>query len=260
MSIDTLLPTRFVTTPAGPIAFVDTGGPGEPILLIHGFASNKSINWIYPGWVDTLSRAGRRVIALDNRGHGESVKLYDPADYRIAMMAGDALALLDYLDIERVDLMGYSMGARISTRITLDQPERVRGLILGGMATGLFSPTAGPPEPIVAALEAPSLKDVPDRTGRSFRAFAEQTRSDLKALAACIKASREVFSRDEIARVTAPTLIAVGTRDTIAGSPEELAALMPNARALPIPERDHMVAVGDKVFKEGALAFLATLA
>ncbi len=259
MTIETLLPTRFVPTPAGPIAFVDSGGGGAPILLIHGFASNKAINWIYPGWVDTLVRSGRRVIALDNRGHGESVKLYDPADYRIGLMAGDALALLDHLDIARADLLGYSMGARISTRLTLDHPGRVRSLILGGMATGLFSPTAGPPEPIVAALEAPSLRDVPDRTGRSFRAFAEQTKSDLKALAACIKASREVFSRDEIARVAAPTLIAVGTRDTIAGSPEELAALMPDARALPIPGRDHMVAVGDKVFKDGALAFLAEL-
>ncbi|MGH2339962.1 alpha/beta fold hydrolase [Segnochrobactraceae bacterium EtOH-i3] len=257
MTTDTLLPTRFVTTPSGPIAYVDTGGSGRPILLIHGFASNKAINWIYPGWVDTLTKAGFRVVALDNRGHGESMKLYDPADYRIAAMAGDAVALLDHLALPTVDLMGYSMGARISTRVTLDQPKRVRTLILGGMATGLFSPTAGPPEPIVAALEAPSLRDVPDRTGRSFRAFAEQTKSDLKALAACIKASREVFSRDEIARVAAPTLIGVGTRDTIAGSPEELAALMPDAVSLPIPGRDHMVAVGDKVFKEGALAFLA---
>jgi len=60
------------------IAFLDQG-EGEPVVLVHGFASNKEVNWVYPGWVTTLTRAGRRVIALDNRGHGESSKLYDPA-------------------------------------------------------------------------------------------------------------------------------------------------------------------------------------
>ena len=51
------------------IAYLDEGG-GEPIVLVHGFASTKEVNWVLPGWVTTLTRAGRRVIALDNRGHG----------------------------------------------------------------------------------------------------------------------------------------------------------------------------------------------
>ena len=55
------------------IAFLDEG-EGKPILLIHGFASNARTNWVNPGWVDTLVKAGRRVIALDNRGHGASDK------------------------------------------------------------------------------------------------------------------------------------------------------------------------------------------
>ena len=50
-------------------------------MLVHGFASNTQVNWVNTGWVSTLTGAGRRVIALDNRGHGESAKLYDPADY-----------------------------------------------------------------------------------------------------------------------------------------------------------------------------------
>ena len=45
---------------------------GEPILLVHGFASNHRINWVGPRWVETLSRAGRRVVAFDNRGHGRA--------------------------------------------------------------------------------------------------------------------------------------------------------------------------------------------
>src|SRR5271168_32182 len=90
------------------IAFLDEGR-GDPIVLVHGFASNKEVNWVYPGWVSTLTRAGRRVIALDNRGHGASTKLYDPAAYHTEEMAGDAVALLDHLGVSTADVMGYSM-------------------------------------------------------------------------------------------------------------------------------------------------------
>jgi len=92
---------------------------------------------------------------------------------------------------------------------------------------------------------------------RMFRAFAEQTKNDLKALAACIRGSRQVLSRQEVAQIRMPALIAVGTNDTVAGSAQELAALMPTARALDIPGRDHNLAVGDRTHKEGVLAFLA---
>ena len=89
------------------IAFLDEG-QGDPIVLVHGFASNKEVNWVYPGWVSTLTRAGRRVIALDNRGHGASTKLYDPAAYHTRVMAEDVGALLDHLGLQRADVMGYS--------------------------------------------------------------------------------------------------------------------------------------------------------
>src|SRR5215467_7760092 len=90
------------------IAFLDEG-QGEPIVLVHGFASTAHVNWVYPGWVATLVEAGRRVVALDNRGHGASSKLYDPADYHSTCMAQDVQALLDHLELTRVDMMGYSM-------------------------------------------------------------------------------------------------------------------------------------------------------
>jgi pimeloyl-ACP methyl ester carboxylesterase len=109
---------------------------------------------------------------------------------------------------------------------------------------------------IVAALEAPSLADVTDPTGRAFRSFAEQTQSDLRALAACMASPREKLSREKVAGITAPVLVAVGTKDNVAGSAEALAALIPGAQALDIPDRDHMLAVGDKVFKAGVVDFL----
>ncbi len=175
------------------IAYLDEG-EGEPVVLVHGFASNKEINWVAPGWVTTLTRAGRRVIALDDRGHGASSKLYDPAAYHSAAMAEDVVALLDHLQIARADVMGYSMGARISAYVAVDSPARVRALILGGLGIRLVE-GVGLPQSIAVALEAPSLADVTDPTGRVFRAFAEQTKSDLKALAACIRGSRQTLSR-----------------------------------------------------------------
>jgi pimeloyl-ACP methyl ester carboxylesterase len=236
------------------IAYLDEGD-GEPIVLVHGFASNKEVNWVAPAWVSTLTRAGRRVIALDDRGHGQSTKLYDPADYHTALMAGDVRALLDHLGIARADVMGYSMGARITAFLASSHPDRVRSAILGGLGIRLVE-GVGLPESIAEALEAPSLDDVSDPTGRVFRAFGDQTKSDLRALAACIRGSRQVLSRTEAAALRVPVLIAVGTRDVVAGSAQELAKLIPGAEALDIPDRDHMLAVGDRVYKARVLDFL----
>ncbi|MDF2994961.1 MAG: alpha/beta hydrolase fold protein [Xanthobacteraceae bacterium] len=235
-------------------AFLDEG-EGEPILLIHGFGSTKEINWVGPGWISTLTRAGRRVIAIDNRGHGASAKLYDRALYHPSLMAGDALALLDHLGLRRADLMGYSMGGRIGAYAALAAPERVRSLILGGIGIKLVE-GVGLPETIAEALLAPSLGDVTDETGRMFRAFAEQTKSDRQALAACIYGTRQRLEREDVERIAVPTLIAVGTRDEIAGDGRQLAELIPWAQAIDIPDRDHMLAVGDKVFKQAVLDFL----
>lgn len=236
------------------LAYVDEGH-GEPILLIHGFASNRDVNWRYPGWIDTLTKAGRRVIAIDNRGHGESEKPHEPLRYRVAAMAHDAYNLIHHLGLQKADVMGYSMGARIAAFLSLEHPEAVRSVVLAGLGMGLVDGT-GPWEPIVEALEAPAGAPIKHKTGLMFRRFAEQTGSDLAALAACMRASREAMPADKVMRITATALVAVGTRDVIAGSAQELADLLPNGRALDIPDRDHMLAVGDRVFKAGVLAFL----
>lgn len=236
------------------IAYIDEG-EGDPIVLIHGFASNKEVNWVQPSWLGTLTRAGRRVIALDDRGHGESGKLYDPDAYDVRTMGGDVIALLDYLGIERADVMGYSMGARITAFLALDHPERVRSAILGGLGVKLVH-GVGLSDSISEDLEAPSIDTIEDPVGRMFRAFAEQTRSDLKALAACLRGSRQTLTEEEAASIRVPVLIAVGTRDAVAGSGPELAALMPGSQSLDIPGRDHMLAVGDRVFKNGVVEFL----
>ena len=236
------------------IGYLDEG-EGEPILLIHGFASNLVTNWVDPGWVRTLVAAGRRVIAYDNRGHGRSGKLYDPAAYGAPLMAEDGRRLLDHLGIARADVLGYSMGARIATFLALAHPDRVRSLIVGGLGINMVRGVGGS-GPIAKALEAPRIEDVTNDTARTFRAFAESTRSDLKALAACIRGPREKITAEQLATITAPTLVAVGSNDVIAGSGAALASLIPHAQFLDIKGREHMRAVGDAAFKQGVLDFL----
>jgi pimeloyl-ACP methyl ester carboxylesterase len=239
------------------LAYTDQG-EGPPTLLIHGFASNSRVNWFDTGWVEFLLKNGRRVLTFDHRGHGLSDKPHDQKFYEPPLMADDAIALLDHLDVQRADIMGYSMGARISAFLTLHSPHRVCSLVLAGIGEGLTE-GVGDPAPIVAALEAPSLQDVTTQTGRMFRAFAEQTKSDLKALAACMRATRRNIPKEQLQKINVPVLIAVGTRDTIAGSAENLAKLIPGAKTLNIVDRDHMRAVGDKQYKMGVLDFWNTL-
>lgn len=236
------------------IAYLDEG-EGEPILLIHGFASNIATNWVDTGWVRTLTQAGRRVVAIDNRGHGASEKLYDPGKYPSPLMAEDARRLLDHLEIDRADVMGYSMGARITAFLTISHPERVRSAIMAGLGINMVRGVGGA-GPIAKALEAPSIDDVVNETARTFRAFAESTGGDLMALAACIRASRDKITPEALGQIKTPVLVAVGTQDVIGGSASALAELIPGAQALEIEGRDHMKAVGDRSYKDGVLTFL----
>ncbi|MGJ4917179.1 alpha/beta fold hydrolase [Bradyrhizobium oligotrophicum] len=237
------------------IAFIDEG-EGDPIVLVHGFASSKNVNWVYPAWISELRKDGRRVIALDNRGHGDSAKLYDPALYSIAAMASDVTALMDHLGLASADVMGYSLGGRIAAHIALTAPERLRSAIFGGIGMAMIE-GGGPGENVAVALEAPSIDDVTDPVGRTFRAFADQTRSDRLALAACMRGSRGLISREDAGRIAVPVLVAVGTTDEVSGSGPALGALIPGAEVLDIPNRDHMRAVGDKVYKAGVVDFLS---
>lgn len=241
------------------IAFIDqspaNGGKGEPVLLIHGFASSYLVNWISPGWVKTLTEAGYRVIALDNRGHGRSTKSYNPAAYTPSEMATDAAALLDHLGIEKAHVFGYSMGARISAFLALEHPEKIATLILGGLGYGMVD-GVGDWDPIADALVAPDPEAITHPRGKMFRTFADQTRSDRQALAACIATSRELVSEAQMTTITAPVLVGVGTKDDIAGSAQRLAALLPNGEAFDIEGRDHMLAVGDRTFKARVIEFL----
>lgn len=237
------------------IAYIDEGS-GPPVVLIHGFASNHRVNWVETGWVRALVEAGYRVIAVDNRGHGGSMKSHDPANYGSPLMAEDVAALMSHLGLTSALVMGYSMGARITAFLAIGHPNLVQAAVFAGLGYNMVRGLAGT-GPIAAALEAPSLDSVTNPTARTFRQFAEQTKSDLLSLAACIRSSRDPITADALGELQMPVLVAVGTDDVVGGSAPELAKLIPNGEAYEIPDRDHMKAVGDKNYKAAVLEFFA---
>jgi pimeloyl-ACP methyl ester carboxylesterase len=170
-------------------------------------------------------------------------------------MARDAANLLAHLGIGRAAVMGYSMGGRITAFLTVERPDLVAAAVLGGIGMSLVNGRGGE-DAIADALLTPDPQTLTDESGRTYRKFADQTKSDLRALAACIVGQAQNLTREQLATVAAPVLVALGSLDATAGSGPELAALMPNGTFLEIPGRDHMLATGDRVFKEEAIAFL----
>jgi pimeloyl-ACP methyl ester carboxylesterase len=235
------------------IAYSDQG-EGQPVLLIHGFASNSRVNWEATGWVRTLLGAGYRVIAIDNRGHGESEKLYDPQQYSAPIMADDAARLLSHLEIETAAVMGYSMGARITAFLTMLHPTRVSRAVFAGLAERMVLGVPGS-DAIAEALEAPTLDSITDVGAKSFRVFADLTKSDQRALAACIRSSRVKIKPEALGQITCPVLVVAGEVDDVAGSVQPLVDLIPGAKGVVLPGRNHMNAVGDKGFKDAVLQF-----
>lgn len=237
------------------IAF-ERQGEGPPVLLIHGFGSNGRVNWRETGWVRALTEAGHEVILMDNRGHGASDKLYEPALYGAATMAEDAANLLTHLAIPVADVMGYSMGARISAFLAMNHPGRIRRLVLAGLAANMVHGIAGA-EDIARALELESAEGLPPGQPRDFRIFAEQTKSDRRALAACMRNSRQKITPGELSHIACPTLVVAGELDDIAGPVEPLIEALPNARAVVLAGRNHMNAVGDRHYKKAVVEFLS---
>jgi pimeloyl-ACP methyl ester carboxylesterase len=235
------------------IAYDDVG-EGPPVVLVHGFASNRRANWREPGWYDALVDAGRRVIALDCRGHGESGTPHDPDAYGIGVMAVDVVRLLDHLGVEEADVVGYSMGGRIAVRLLVDHPDRVNAAVLGGVGEAILS---GPPDQseIVEALEAEDPSAVEHPAGRRFRAFAERMDGDLQALAATMRAI-PTFDLPRLSDVAHPVLVVAGENDSVVGDPAAFADSIEGAESVVVPERNHMTTVGDPRFVEAVVVFL----
>ena len=195
----------------------ETAGDGPAVLLIHGFASNSRVNWVDTGWVTTLRDAGFRVITFDNRGHGRSAKLYDPSAYPAPVMAEDAHRLLVHLELRTAAVIGYSMGARIAAFLTIQHPALVSRAVFAGLAENMILGLDGSDD-IADALEAASAEEIASAEARTFRRFAEQTGSDLRALAACMRSARQRNHREGAGHDQVPGAGRCGQRGSPGGA------------------------------------------
>lgn len=257
--------TQFATAKDGVRLAYETLGAGADIVLVHGFGSSRAQNWRDTSWYKTLTEAGYRVTAMDCRGHGDSDKPHTSTGYGHDAMANDVLAVMDAAGIGDAFVMGYSMGGFITIHLMLNHPARVKKLVIGGVgesyldAPGNTRDRVADPARRARIAEALLVDDpstITDPTARGFRAFADQPGKDRLALAACMRAPSKNLPREALARSTRPVLVVCGEKDELTGGPDGLAAAFADGRAVTVPGRDHMTAVGDKVYKTAVLEFL----
>jgi len=247
------------------LAYEIVGGGADVVFLVHGFGSSRAQNWRDTGWYKTLGDAGYCVVAMDCRGHGESDKPHTTPGYGHGEMAGDVLAVMDDASLEPAFVMGYSMGGFITMQLLIQHPERVKKLVVGGVGESyLDAPhnardrVADPKvrEQIADAMTVADPATITNPTARAFRAFADQPGKDRLALAACMRAPTRNLPREVLATAQRPVLVVCGENDDLTGGPDGLATAFPHGHAVTVPRRDHMTAVGDKVYKQAVLDFL----
>ncbi|QKJ20935.1 alpha/beta fold hydrolase [Microbacterium hominis] len=249
---------QFVMSQEGHRIATYTWGPddGEPVLCVHGFASSCRDNWVSTGWVRDLTRAGFRVIGVDQRGHGASDKPHDPRDYTMDAFVADLLVVLDTYLVGDVRYVGYSLGARVGWQFALDAPEHVDRAVLGGIPDG--RPLA---RLQIAQARAYAESGIPveDPVTRNYVTLAERVAgNDLRALVALAEGMRLGDSDpDPASPPQQRALFATGSEDAILERSRALAASTPHGRFIELPGRHHFNAPGSRDFRQAALAFLA---
>jgi pimeloyl-ACP methyl ester carboxylesterase len=241
---------------AGVNVHYEVVGHGPPIVLVHGFTLSFETNWRTSRWVDFLVEAGRQVVGVDCRGHGESDKPHDPALYSGNQMPDDVLAVMDRLRLERADIMGYSMGGWITLNLLSRHPSRFTSAVAGG--AGLVSRAFDPVlrAAVAAALETDDPSSIVNETARNMRRLAESGANDLHALAAMQHAERAPPDNAALAHLNLPVLVVVGDQDPVLSSARQLAGTVPNAALELIPGADHLEAIASTVYKDAVAAFL----
>lgn len=232
------------------------GPPERTVVLIHGFSSNRNEGWKRTGWYAAFERRHMRVIALDQRGHGESAKLYEAQDYTRAKLAGDVAALMDHLGVRRADVFGYSMGTRTALGLAMAAPERVSNLILGGIGEKLLQPSPDRGSIMADAMLEEDPGKITNEMLRSFRQFADEQGEDRKALAAVVQAMNLPLDHDAMGRLAMPVLVVAGRGDEGAGDPEGLARIFPHGHGVWVPGCDHFSAIPHALTKAAVFDFL----
>lgn len=243
----------------GPLHYVDQGA-GDGVILVHGFAASAEENWGRSGWISMLTRANRRVVALDLRGHGHSAKSHDPAAYTIEALAGDVFRLSQQLSLKKPDLIGFSLGARIVLRLLSAHPDSFLLGVLCGAGGRWLEPSARDPNLLPAAFEVEDANGVTDDMARRFRQFADAQGQDRLALAALgrgLAARADKLDREGLGAIRNEVFVAAGRNDELAGDPYPLAAAFGRGKSAIIPGCGHMDCLVQPMFKGAVMDFLA---
>jgi pimeloyl-ACP methyl ester carboxylesterase len=235
----------------------EAAGVGEAIVLLHGFASSYEENWVETGWVRRLLGEGFRVVGLDARGHGRSTKLYAPAGYETSVLAGDVVALLDRLHIDRAHAVGFSMGAGIALQLAMEHPSRVGAVVVAGIGDKAIRGLHDEDE--ISRIER-GLKEGAENTGTDdlagrIRRNAQRSGNDVAALAAFFERGGWPGDLTSIGPVTAPVLVVLAERDEFMPRADELLRRIP-ARVETLEDCAHAAAARDPRFVELALSFI----
>ena len=249
-------PARNVLSPDGEwIATYDFGEADAPVVVaVHGFASSGLLNWRTTGWVRDLLRAGFRVIAIDQRGHGDSSKPHDPAKYSMELLVADLLAVMDGYMVNEVAIVGYSLGARVGWHAALELPDRVTRAVLGGIPDG--DPLTRFRVDQARAYVADGIA-VTDPLTASYVEMASGIRgNDLDALVALVEGMRGGLQPDPANPPQQPLLFATGSEDSILAKSRALAEATPNGTFFEVPGRNHFNAPTSRAFRDSAVEFL----
>ena len=249
-------PRRVMSADGVAIATYEWGEPDAPVVVaVHGFASSAIANWHVTGWTRELTRAGLRVIAIDQRGHGESDKPHDPSAYSMQILVADLLGVADTYLVDDFSLLGYSLGARVGWHTALELPERLTRAVLGGIPDG---------DPLTRFMVDEARGFVSggprsrDRLTMSYLDMAAgMPDNDLGALVSLVEGMRGGIQPDAENPPRQPMLFATGTADPILEQSRRLSRATPRGTFLEIPERNHFNAPTSKVFRVGGVEFLA---
>jgi pimeloyl-ACP methyl ester carboxylesterase len=220
-----------------------------PVLLVHGFASSFERNWREPGWVDLLEEEGRRVLAVDLLGHGESDKPTDPNAY--ASLEASVTEVMP--SSGQVDAVGFSLGAQLLLRVASSSPERFRRLVVAGVGENIF--VRSDPESSARAIESGLPAEGDHEATRAFVRFATAPGNHPAALAACMRRPSLPLTEDELSNVRVPVLVVLGDRDFV-GPADRLLKALPDARLTSLAGADHFGTPKDFRFVDAALGFL----